>query len=141
MTFHVTANASSPPAKPPPPSRTPKAPPVPPNKPGGVSKGPLSVEVTPQKAAAGTLKFGITISKSGSGGETAVPAPAPHQVGRGCIGVPSSGGEGASSPMHADPLMPLSPELEHFQQLLASMAGRHRTHSQTRANQLCIYIY
>ncbi|XP_045624047.2 LOW QUALITY PROTEIN: cortactin-binding protein 2 [Procambarus clarkii] len=109
---------------------------------------PISVEVKPQKVGPQTVKFGITISKtaasgsqsvgsgggsgqtvvgvgpggSGGGSETPV-APA---VEGGAVSPRRDAAQvgGGSPPVHATACVDsLSPELEHFHQLLISMAG------------------
>ncbi|XP_063841624.1 cortactin-binding protein 2-like isoform X3 [Scylla paramamosain] len=113
---------------------------------------PISVEVKPQKVGPQTVKFGITISKtatsgSSSGGQSVGSGGGGGQA---VVGVGSGGSGGGSEtpvapsveggavsprrdaaqvggggpPVHATACVDsLSPELEHFHQLLISMAG------------------
>lgn len=109
---------------------------------------PISVEVKPQKVGPQTVKFGITISKTaGSGSQTVGTS---GSSGQAVVGVGSGGSGGGSEtpvapsveggavsprrdaaqvgggrpPVHATACVDsLSPELEHFHQLLISMAG------------------
>ncbi|KAK8725279.1 hypothetical protein OTU49_010794 [Cherax quadricarinatus] len=109
---------------------------------------PISVEVKPQKVGPQTVKFGITISKtatsgsqsvgSGGGSGQAVVGVGPGGSGGGSetpVAPAVEGGAvsprrdaaqvgGGSPPVHATACVDsLSPELEHFHQLLISMAG------------------
>lgn len=109
---------------------------------------PISVEVKPQKVGPQTVKFGITISKTATSGSQAVGSGGGS--GQAVVGVGSGGSGGGSEtpvapaveggavsprrdaaqvggggpPVHATACVDsLSPELEHFHQLLISMAG------------------
>ncbi|XP_063612457.1 cortactin-binding protein 2-like [Penaeus indicus] len=109
---------------------------------------PISVEVKPQKVGPQTVKFGITISKtpasgsqtvgSGGGSSQAVVGVGPGGSGGGSeapVAPAVEGGAvsprrdaaqvgGGGPPVHATACVDsLSPELEHFHQLLISMAG------------------
>lgn len=109
---------------------------------------PISVEVKPQKVGPQTVKFGITISKtpasgsqtvgSGGGNSQAVVGVGPGGSGGGSeapVAPAVEGGAvsprrdaaqvgGGGPPVHATACVDsLSPELEHFHQLLISMAG------------------
>lgn len=113
---------------------------------------PISVEVKPQKVGPQTVKFGITISKTAAGGSSGGGQSVGSGGGGGqaVVGVGSGGSGGGSEtpvapsveggavsprrdaaqvggggpPVHATACVDsLSPELEHFHQLLISMAG------------------
>ncbi|XP_050725790.1 cortactin-binding protein 2-like isoform X4 [Eriocheir sinensis] len=111
---------------------------------------PISVEVKPQKVGPQTVKFGITISKTAASGGGGQPAGSGGGGGQAVVGVGSGGSGGGSEtpvapsveggavsprrdaaqvggggpPVHATACVDsLSPELEHFHQLLISMAG------------------
>lgn len=111
---------------------------------------PISVEVKPQKVGPQTVKFGITISKTAASGGGGQPAVSGGGGGQAVVGVGSGGSGGGSEtpvapsveggsvsprrdaaqvggggpPVHATACVDsLSPELEHFHQLLISMAG------------------
>ena len=118
--------------------------------PVGAAASPISVEVKPQKVGPQTLKFGITISKAagqppstpslppvascgggGGGGSEAVPAEATPGMGAttnprreiGQVGGGDDEGTIINAPEVHECVDSLSPELEHFHQLLISMAG------------------
>ncbi|XP_068201010.1 cortactin-binding protein 2-like isoform X3 [Palaemon carinicauda] len=107
---------------------------------------PISVEVKPQKVGSQTVKFGITISKtsgnqpigsSGSSGQAVVgvgpggsgggsETPVAPTVEGGAVSPRRDAAQvgGGGPPVHATACVDsLSPELEHFHQLLISMAG------------------
>ncbi|XP_066938725.1 cortactin-binding protein 2-like isoform X2 [Macrobrachium rosenbergii] len=118
---------------------------------------PISVEVKPQKVGSQTVKFGITISKtsgnqpigsSGSSGQAVVgvgpggsgggsETPVAPTVEGGAISPRRDAAQvgGGGPPVHATACVDsLSPELEHFHQLLISMAGSSNIAAPTSPN-------
>ncbi|KAK7016427.1 hypothetical protein SK128_021084 [Halocaridina rubra] len=120
---------------------------------------PISVEVKPQKVGPQTVKFGITISKTATSGNQSIGSSGGS--GQAMVGVGQGGSGGGSEtpvaptvevgtvsprrdaaqvggggpPVHATACVDsLSPELEHFHQLLISMAGSSNIADPTSTN-------